>query len=174
MTDQHRHVMELVAQGQLLIDSAEQVLDGDELCGPCAHCAGATATGEMSFSACTCSPRAALACPHERDHTNRHDADRGYLRIVFEQACENASPQRFHMRLPIEMLARGVRLGALLPAALGKRLEQALEARGIYLDVPVTDRHGRAARARSLQMDITIDLANPPGRVRIFSEGPDG
>lgn len=95
-----------------------------------------------------------------------------YLRVLvesFHNHGANANPTKVNIRVPMQLLRAGVRLGALLPPQARERANEALREKGIDFDI-------NQIRPENLEElidqinDVSIDVDEDRAKVRIFCE----
>ena len=129
MSDEARRILDLLAQGKITVDEADQLLKA--------------AAGASEPSAGP-APRA--------------DTARGkFLRINVKRAASQWRPEKeVDIRVPISMLRSGIRLGAIVPGA-GDRIRETLRARGIDVDWATLDDDDVDALLKDLG-ELTFDV----------------
>lgn len=95
-----------------------------------------------------------------------------YLRVLVESFHNHGSssnPTKVNIRVPMQLLRAGVRLGALLPPQARERANEALREKGIDFDI-------NQIRPENLEElidqinDVSIDVDEDRAKVRIFCE----
>ena len=149
MSDEHRRVLELLAQGKITVDEAERLLRAIETPrdAPAADAAGSDAPA----------PR--------------------WLRIrVQKPAKEGREPKDVNIRVPIAVVKGGMRLGAIIATFAGEKAAQRMKERGVDLDLSKIS--GDFSRMNGAEFDafmksiddVNIDLDDGKSQVRITCE----
>jgi hypothetical protein len=142
MSDERRRVLDLLAQGKITVDEADQLL---RALGTSSSQEGATRTGDASKK-----PR--------------------FIRIaVHKPGVAGEAPEDINVRVPLPFIKGGMRLGALLPGFIGQRVASRLRERGLDLDLSNLDPDAIEAVFRDLT-DQGIDVDSSKAQVRITCE----
>ena len=151
-TTDSRRILELLAQGTITVDEADQLL---RAVGGAASAAGATAA-----SAGPSSPAGGEA---------RRDASR-WLRITVDKpAREGRAPKQVSIRVPMAVVRGGARLGAMFPRVAGDRVAQKLREQGI--DIAAIDFSQIEQLLENLgETTIDVDEGKGKAHVRITCE----
>lgn len=143
MSDETRRVLDLVAQGKITVDEAQQLLD-----------AISAASADSSASA----PDAA-----ERPKPK-------WMRIVIHQAArEGQRDKDVNIRVPIAIVRSGMRLGALIPGLAGEQLAAKMRERGLDVDFSKLDAAAIESVLKELG-DTNIEIDSGRAQVRITCE----
>jgi SHOCT-like protein len=142
MSDERRRVLDLLAQGKITVDEADQLL----------RALGANAGAERS--------------------TPGGDSAKKprYIRIAVHKPANSENPaEDINIRVPLPILKGGMRLGALIPGFVGDTIAARLRERGFdcdwsNLDGPAID----AVFAELSEMGINVDSGK--AQVRISCE----
>lgn len=148
MSDERRRVLDLLAQGKITVDEADQLL---RALGSAAAPSQATPADAGASSADTSKkPR--------------------FIRIVVHKPANGReSAEDVNIRIPIPMIKGGMRLGALIPGYWGERIASRMRERGMDVDFTNLDPNAIEAVFRELN-EMGIDIDSPKGQVHITAE----
>jgi hypothetical protein len=139
-TADSRRILELLAQGAITVDEADQLLR--------AVSAAASAAGPSAASA----------------GEARREASR-WLRITVDKpAREGRAPKQVSIRVPMAVVRGGARLGAMFPRVAGDRVAEKLREQGI--DIAAIDFSQIEQLLESLG-ETTIDLDEGQGKAHV-------
>jgi len=144
MSDDTRRILDLLAQGKITVDEADQLL--------------------RAMSASSDAAPAAAAAANEPPATPR------YVRItVHKTAKDDRRDKDVNIRVPIAVVKSGMRLGALIPGFPGDAVSARLRERGIDVDFSKLD---TAALEHVLKQlgDTNIEVDSGKAQVRISCE----
>jgi len=142
MSDETRRVLDLLAQGKVTVQEAEQLL--------------AALGGGRADS------------PRQGEHAEE-PAPR-YLRILVRKAASNARPAKdVNIRVPLSFVRSGLRLGSIIPGFAGQRVRQHLRERGVDLDLAKLDFANLEAMLKEMG-ELTIDVDDGQAQVRLRCE----
>jgi len=142
MSDDTRRVLDLLAQGKVTVDEADQLL----------RAVGAPAAD-------------AKAAADEPERPKRQ-----WLRIaVHKQAKEGHKDKDVNIRVPISIVRSGMRLGALIPGLAGDQVAAKMRERGLDVDFTKLDAAGIEAILKELG-DSNIEIDSGRASVRITCE----
>jgi hypothetical protein len=143
MNDDTRRVLDLLAQGKITVDEADQLLRA--MAAP-APDAAASAADEA-------------ARPPLR-----------WVRIaVHKQAKEGHKDKDVNIRVPISIVRSGMRLGALIPGLAGDQVAAKMRERGLDVDFSKLDGAAIDAMLKDLG-DTNIEIDSGKAHVRITCE----
>jgi hypothetical protein len=144
MSDDTRRILDLLAQGKITVDEADQLLRAMAAPADAAPTA-ATASNEPSAT-----PRYVRITVHKTAKDDRRDKD-------------------VNIRVPIAVVKSGMRLGALIPGFPGDAVSARLRERGIDVDFSKLD---TAALEHVLKQlgDTNIEVDSGKAQVRISCE----
>ena len=144
MSDDTRRILDLLAQGKITVDEADQLLRAMAAPADAAPTA-ATASNEPSAT-----PRYVRITVHKTAKDDRRDKD-------------------VNIRVPIAVVKSGMRLGALIPGFPGDAVSARLRERGIDVDFSKLD---TAAFEHVLKQlgDTNIEVDSGKAQVRISCE----
>ena len=141
MNEQRKEILQMLAEGKLTAEEADQLiaaLDREEPAPP--------VTGSDT----------------------RPKAKPKYLRVVVD-ATDDGTPSRVNIRVPLQLLRAGVRLAALIPPqALGEAKAE-LSRSGVPFDLTQLKPDQLEALVEHLD-DMTVEVDQPDTKVRIFCE----
>jgi len=143
MNDDTRRVLDLLAQGKITVDEADQLLRA---------MAGAA-------------PGAAAAGPDEA----ARPALRWVRIAVHKQAKEGHKDKDLNIRVPISIVRSGMRLGALIPGLAGDQVAAKMRERGLDVDFSKLDGAAIDAILKDLG-DTNIEIDSGKAHVRITCE----
>jgi len=143
MNDDTRRVLDLLAQGKITVDEADQLLRAMAAAAP-----GAAAAGPDEAA------RPALR----------------WVRIaVHKQAKEGHKDKDLNIRVPISIVRSGMRLGALIPGLAGDQVAAKMRERGLDVDFSKLDGAAIDAILKDLG-DTNIEIDSGKAHVRITCE----
>jgi len=144
MSDDRRRILELVAQGKITVDEAQQLLQ-------------ALDSGNGSASAGTGTDE------------GKPSKLRWVLINVHKTAKEGKQDQDVNIRVPIAVIKSGMRLGALIPGLAGDQVASRLREKGLDVDFSKLDAASIEAMLRALG-DTHIEIESGRSQVRITCE----
>jgi SHOCT-like protein len=143
MNDDTRRVLDLLAQGKITVDEADQLLRA------------------MAAPA----PDAAASAPDEAARPPLR-----WVRIaVHKQAKEGHKDKDVNIRVPISIVRSGMRLGALIPGLAGDQVAAKMRERGLDVDFSKLDGAAIDAMLKDLG-DTNIEIDSGKAHVRITCE----
>jgi hypothetical protein len=140
MNEQRRDVLDLLADGKITADEAEQLiaaLDRDKLPAPAVSDA-------------------------------RPKAKAKYLRVEV-YALDNGEPGRVNVRVPLQLLRAGVKLAALIPPQALERANSELSKSGVPFDLTQLRPEQLEELVEQLD-EVTVEVDQPDATVRVFCE----
>jgi hypothetical protein len=144
MCDETRRILDLVAQGKITVDEAQQLLGAID--APAAEAAAPAAGAEES-------------APKAR-----------WLRIaIHKTGKEGHRDKDVNIRVPIAIVKTGMRLGALIPGLAGDQVAKKMREKGLDVDFTKLD----AAAIESVIKDLgdtNIEIDDGRAQVRITCE----
>ena len=148
MNDDSRRILDLLAQGKITVDEAQQLLSAIQ-----------------AQSGADSGP----AVPPAGDSKGDTERPR-FLRIAVLEAPRNGKPEKkVNIRVPLAILRGGIRLAALVPG-LGDKLSAQMYARhGINLDLSKLDPADLENVVKGLE-DLTIDVDEGQKKVQFHCE----
>ena len=155
MSDERRRVLDLLAQGKITVDEADELL----------KTLGANATREAAGA-----PPAGDAATDDPQRTR-------WVRInVHRLANDDRREKDVNIRVPIAVVKGGMRLGAIIATFAGEKAAQRMKARGIDLDISkinddLSKMNGAEFDAFLKSLDDTsIEIDDGKSQVRISCE----
>jgi hypothetical protein len=138
--DDTKRVLELLAQGKITVDEADQLL---KTLKDTPRDTGAAVTP-------TSSPR--------------------WMRITIDRPAEDGRPAKnVNIRVPLALARSGIRLGAMFPFVFGRKLKEEFRKQGVEVDLSKIDLSDIEAAAKDLG-ETTIDVDDGKAQVRIRCE----
>jgi hypothetical protein len=144
MSDDTRRILELVAQGKITVDEADELM---------------RALDNRSTSA----PTPGDAGARERE------ALRWVLIHVHKTAKEGKHDKDVNIRVPIAIVKSGMRLGALIPGLAGEQVASRLREKGLDVDFSKLDAASIDTMLRAL-CETNIEIESGRSQVRITCE----
>jgi len=146
MTDNQRRILEMLAEKKISVDEAERLL---------------TLTEQPAGSEAGTSGVAQPGKPKPR-----------YIRVMVEpdpKAGPEADPEHVNIRVPLAIIRAGIKLRALMPSHVATKVNEALQSKGIDLDVrSVKDQD--IEQLISALSDFEVDVQDGRQKVRIYVE----
>jgi len=143
MNDDTRRVLDLLAQGKITVDEADQLLRAMAAAAPGAAEAGADEAARPALR---------------------------WVRIaVHKQAKEGHKDKDVNIRVPISIVRSGMRLGALIPGLAGDQVAAKMRERGLDVDFSKLDAAAIDAILKDLG-DTNIEIDSGKAHVRITCE----
>ena len=142
MSDETRRVLDLVAQGKITVDEAQQLLGA--ISAPAATPAAGADESERP------KPRWLRIAIHKSAKEGRHDKD-------------------VNIRVPIAIVRSGMRLGALSPGLAGEQVAARMRERGLDIDFSKLDAAAIETVLKELG-DTNIEIDSGKAQVRITCE----
>lgn len=145
MSDDTRRVLDLLAQGKVTVDEAQQLLGA--INAPAADEAGSGARADQGERP---KPRWVRIAIHKSAKDGRHDKD-------------------LNIRVPIAIVRNGMRLGALIPGLAGEQVAARMRERGLDADFSKLEAVDIDAMLKELG-DTNIEIESGKAQVRITTE----
>ncbi|GII29748.1 SHOCT-like domain-containing protein [Planotetraspora mira] len=140
MNEQRKDILDMLAEGKITAEEAEQLIAALERDQP----------------------------PAASSLDARPKGKAKYLRVMVD-ALENDEPTRVNVRVPLQLLRAGVRLAALIPPqALGKATAE-LNKSGVPFDLTQLKPEQLEALVEHLD-EMTVEVDQADARVRVFCE----
>jgi hypothetical protein len=140
MNEERRQILQMLAEGKITADEAEQLIDALER-------QTAPPPGEP--------PR-----PKTRPR---------YLRVVISAPEGKDSPSRINVRVPLQLLRAGVRLTSLIPPQALDKVNAELHRSGVPIDLAQLKPQHIEDLIEQLD-DLTVDLDETNSKIRLFCE----
>jgi hypothetical protein len=143
-TEQRKQILQMLAEGQINAEEAEQLIDalGSEKPAPLAG---------GGYSTTKAAPR--------------------YLRVVVESADKfgGEGPGKVNIRVPVKLLRAGVKMASLVPPWAMEYANSALHKKGLDFDLSQIRPQHIEELIEQLD-DVTVQIDQPDVKVQIFSE----
>ena len=147
MCDDTRRVLDLVAQGKITVDEAQQLLSAIDAPAAKAEASAPAAAAEESDK-----PKAQ------------------WLRIAIHKTGKDGHRDKdVNIRVPIAIVKSGLRLGALIPGLAGDQVAARMREKGLDVDFTKLDAAAIDSVLKSLD-DTHIDIDDGRAQVRITCE----
>jgi hypothetical protein len=140
MNEQRKDILDLLAEGKITSEEAEQLIAALERDQP---------------------PVAASSEVRPRGKAK-------YLRLEVD-TIENGEPGRVNARVPLQLLRAGVRLAALIPPQALARANTALDRSGVPIDLTQLKPEQLEDLVEQLD-EVTLEIDQPEAKVRVFCE----
>lgn len=141
MNEQRRDILDMLAEGKITAEEAEQLIAALERDQP----------------------------PAASSLDARPKGTAKYLRVVVDAVDEDGEPGRVNVRVPLQLLRAGVQLAALIPAQVLDRVNAELNKAGVPVDLTQLKPRQLEALVEHLdEMTVEVDDAN--AKVRVFCE----
>jgi hypothetical protein len=140
MNEQRKDILDMLAEGKITADEAEQLIAALERDQP----------------------------PAASSLDVRPKGKAKYLRVVVD-ALENGEPGRVNVRVPLQLLRAGVRLAALIPPQALGQANAELNKSGVPFDLTQLKPEQLEALVEHLD-DLTVEVDQPDAKVRVFCE----
>jgi hypothetical protein len=140
MNEQRKNVLDMLAEGKITAEEAEQLIAALERDQP----------------------------PAASSLDTRPKGKAKYLRLVVD-AIENGEPARVNVRVPLQLLRAGVQLAALIPAQALDKANAELNKSGVPIDLTQLKPEQLEALVEHLD-ELTMEVDQPDAKVRVFCE----
>lgn len=140
MNEQRKDILDMLAEGKITAEEAEQLIAALERDQP-----------------------PAVSSPGARPKGNAK-----YLRVVVD-ALDSGEPTRVNVRVPLQLLRAGVQLAALIPAQALDRANAELSKSGVPLDLTELKPAQLEALVEHLD-EMTVEVDAPDAKVHVFCE----
>jgi hypothetical protein len=141
MNEERRQILQMLADGKINADEAERLLGALE---------GSGGAGETPARRTGGRPK--------------------YLRVLVDaEDHHTGKPVKVNIRVPVQLMRAGVRLGSLMPSQARDKVNQALREQGIAVDVGQLRPDNLEELLEHLN-DLTVDVDQDKARVRVFCE----
>ena len=140
MNEQRKDILDMLAEGKITAEEAEQLIAALERDQP----------------------------PAASSLDARPKGKAKYLRVVVD-ALEDGEPVRVNVRVPLQLLRAGVRLAALIPPQALDRANAELNKSGVPFDLTQLKPEQLEALVEHLD-EMTVEVDAPDAKVRVFCE----
>jgi hypothetical protein len=140
MNEQRRDILDMLAEGKITAEEAEQLIAALEREQP----------------------------PAVSSLDTRPKGKAKYLRVVVD-ALEDGEPGRVNVRVPLQLLRAGVRLAALIPPKALERANAELDKSGVPLDLTQLKPEQLEALVEHLD-EVIVEVDQADAKVRVFCE----
>jgi hypothetical protein len=140
MNEQRKDILDMLAEGKITPDEAEQLIAALERDQP---------------------PAAASPAARPKGKAK-------YLRLVVD-TTDNGEPGRVNARVPLQLLRAGVRLAALLPPQALAKANAELSRSGVPFDLTQLKPEQLEDLVEQLD-EVTLEVDHPDAKVRVFCE----
>jgi hypothetical protein len=140
MNEQRKDILDMLAEGKITADEAEQLIAALERDQP----------------------------PAASSLDSRPKGKVKYLRVVVD-AIDNGEPARVNVRVPLQLLRAGVRLAALVPAQALGQANAELNKSGVPIDLTQLKPEQLEELVEHLD-EMTVEVDSPDTKVRVFCE----
>ena len=141
MNEEHRKILEMLAQGKITVDEAEKLL---------AAVGGAGGASE----------------PSETDAGGRRAWN--YLRVQVEPGPNSKNSERVNIRVPFKLIRAGLKFAAFLPHEAQAKVNQAFKEKGMDVDLSRVTAKDLEEIVGNLD-DMTVEV-DGKDKVHIFCE----
>lgn len=143
LTEERRRILNLLSEGKIDATAAEKLLDA-------------------------LSNKPAAARADERSEVTPPDPK--FLRVLVEGYQDESNAGKVNIRVPFTLIRAGIRLAALLPAAVHEPINRALREQGVDIDISKIKPENLEDLVTHLR-ELAVDVDGPHGeKVRIFCE----
>jgi hypothetical protein len=157
MSEETRRILDLLAQGKITVDEADQLLRALTA----SHADPAPPPKE---------PAATSWCRPGASAPGTDAPGLRYLRIAVHKAANQYRPEKqFNIRVPLALVRSGMRLGAIIPGYAGDAITRQLRERGIDVDLSKLDQAELENLLKNLG-ELTVDVDKGKAQVRITCE----
>lgn len=141
VSEQRRQILQMLSEGAITAEDAEQLIDALETEQPAAPTGAA--------------PRA--------------KAKPKYMRVVVDAEEDGDGPTRVNVQIPLQLLRAGVRLTSVLPPQALERVNEKLHKSGVPIDL--TDLKPEHLEELIEHLDeMTVDVDQRDAKVKVFWE----
>ncbi|HTT22446.1 MAG TPA: hypothetical protein VMG82_26190 [Candidatus Sulfotelmatobacter sp.] len=150
MNEHRRQILQMLSEGKISADEAERLISAME--------------APPSFSTFSDSGSSGAGKPRPK-----------YLRVVVDSEDDGGheGPTKVNVRVPMQLLRAGVRLAGLIPAPALRRANDAMQEKGIPIDLSQIKPENLEELVEQLN-DLTVDVdqkeAGARVKVRVFCE----
>jgi hypothetical protein len=140
MNEDRKRILGMLAEGKITADEAERLLD---------------AMGSRNAPA-----------PYVADGSNNRPK---YFRVEVDANDGMDGPTKVNVRVPMQLLRAGVRLGSLIPPRAREEVNAALAREGIPFDINTIKPENLEELVEHLA-GVTVDVDNKDAKVRVYCE----
>jgi ribosomal protein L15 len=160
-TDNTRRILDLLAQGKITVDEADQLL----------RAVGGPAGGPSSADRGAPGPQSSPGSPGSQgSQGSRGRSDARWMRVTIDKgARDGRPPKQVSIRVPMALVRGGVRLGAIFPYKGNDPISQHLRNHGVDVDWSKIDLSQLDSVLQNLD-ETTIDVDKGKAQVRISYE----
>jgi len=150
MNEHRRQILQMLSEGKISADEAERLISAME--------------APPSFSTFSDSGSSGAGKPRPK-----------YLRVVVDSEDDGGheGPTKVNVRVPMQLLRAGVRLAGLIPAPALRRANDAMQEKGVPIDLSQIKPENLEELVEQLN-DLTVDVdqkeAGARVKVRVFCE----
>ena len=151
MNEERRRILDLLAQGKVSVNEAEQLLEAVQASAP-------PAGGEPAAEA-PADPQAAAKKMPRYCHVT-----------VLAPGKDGAMAEKVNVKVPFSLVRSGIKLGAMLPKLVGEKAKDKLQEYGAAVDVlKILDQPEMETILRDLG-ELTVDVHDSGSQVRVRCE----
>jgi polyhydroxyalkanoate synthesis regulator phasin len=140
MNEQRKDILDMLAEGKITAEEAEQLIAALEREQP----------------------------PAASSLDARPKGRAKYLRVMVD-SIENGEPGRVNIRVPLQLLRAGVQLAALIPAQALSQANAELSKSGVPVDLTQLKPEQLEALVEHLD-ELTVEVDQPEAKVHVFCE----
>ncbi len=144
MSREQRRILKMLSEGKITLEESERLL-----------------------AACWPAPKTGLAAPPKEGSAK---AAPKYLRITVESNKDGDQPERVNVRIPLQLLRSGIKLGGILPDSAREKVSAALADKGISFDLGNVTKTGAIDELIEHLCELTVDVDSGTEKVRIYCE----
>ena len=144
MDEDRKKILDMLAKGKISVDDAEKLLNAVD-----------TKSTSTEFK--------------ESPHTDSQSSDPNFLHVIIEPKTEGGDV--VDIKVPIKLLAAGVKLLSLLPVDIHDTVTDAAKENGVDLGFDFNKLNtGNSKEILSSLSELKVDVDNKNERVRIFCQ----
>jgi hypothetical protein len=141
MNEQRRQILQMLAEGKITADEAEQLINAVEREQP--------------------EPRPGVA-PRPKSQPK-------YLRVLMEDNSAGEDTSRINVRVPLQLLRAGVRLTSVIPPRALTQINEQLDKSGVPIDLTQLKPQDVEELIDQLG-DVTVDVTDSSSKIQVFCE----
>ena len=138
MSEETRHVLDLLAQGKITVDEADRLLAAIGPASTGSAATGAAAAGKTTATGEAPSPKY-LRITVTKTRSWPGDEGEHARRAWMWPGYTGGRDREVTIRLPVALVRNGMRLGAMIPGLTGAGLQGRLRERGVEVDLSKID-----------------------------------